>query len=171
MDIAEQHERFTEWTREHSAIIYRVVNGFAAGDDRKDLLQQVLLAIWKSIPAFRGQARPSTYLYRVCHNAALLWVRTEKNYRRRVEQFGASSPGGFVSDSDSVTDKRLSNLYAAIHQLKPVDRSLILMSLDQLSYREMADVLGLSESNVGVKINRIKNQLTQTLKGNEHEPE
>jgi RNA polymerase sigma-70 factor (ECF subfamily) len=52
-----------------------------------------------------------------------------------------------------------------------VDRSLILLSLDGLSYREMAEVLGLSESNVGVKINRIKNQLTQSLKGNEHEPE
>ena len=70
-----------------------------------------------------------------------------------------------------MTDERLAKIYAAIHQLKPLDRSLMLLSLDGLSYREMAEVLGLSESNIGVKINRVKNQLTQTLKGNKHEPE
>jgi RNA polymerase sigma-70 factor (ECF subfamily) len=68
-----------------------------------------------------------------------------------------------------LTDERLVRLYAAIHQLKPLERSLILLSLDGLSYREMAEVLGLSESNVGVKLNRIKMQLSQNLKGNEHE--
>lgn len=169
VDITEQQQRFADWVREHSAILHHVINGFAAGDDRNDLLQEVLLAVWKSIPAFRGLAKPTTYLYRVSHNAALLWIRTEKNYRRRVERFGASAPSGFATDSDSLADERLAKLYSAIRQLKPVDRSLMLLSLDGLSYREMAEVLGLSESNVGVKLNRIKNQLTQTLKGNEHE--
>ncbi len=155
--------------RDHSAILHHVVNGFAAGDDRNDLLQEVLLAVWKSIPAYRAEAKSATYLYRVCHNAALLWIRTEKNYRRRVETFSAFAPNDFASEPDSVTDERLAKLYSAIRQLKPLERSLILMSLDGLSYRELADVLGLSESNVGVKLNRIKTQLTQTLKGNEHE--
>ena len=171
MDITEQQRQFTDWLREHSAILHHVVNGFAAGDDRNDLLQEVLLAVWKSIPAFRGQAKPTTYLYRVSHNAALLWIRTEKNYRRRIEKFSAEPACEFAGEPDVLTDERLMKLYAAIRQLKPVDRSLILLSLDGLSYREMAEVLGLSESNVGVKLNRIKIQLTQTLKGNENEPE
>ena len=75
-----------------------------------------------------------------------------------------------IDGADALTDERLARLYSAIHQLKPLERSLILLSLDGLSYREMAEVLGLSESNVGVKLNRIKAQLTLTLKGNEHEP-
>jgi RNA polymerase sigma factor (sigma-70 family) len=137
-------------------------------NDRNDLLQEVLLAVWKSIPAFRGQAKPTTYLYRVCHNAALLWIRTEKNYRRRVERYGAFAPTE-ASEPPTLTDERLSRLYAAIHQLKPLDRSLILLALDGLSYRDMAEVFGLSESNVGVKLTRIKAQLTHTLKGNENE--
>lgn len=166
MDINEQQQRFTDWTRDHSAILHHVVNGFAGGDDRNDLLQEVLLAIWKSIPAFRGQAKPTTFLYRVCHNAALLWIRSEKNYRRRVEQFSAFAPNDSDVASDTPTDDRLAKLYAAIRQLKPLDRSLILLSLDGISYRDMAEVLGLSESNVGVKLNRIRKQLTQTLKGN-----
>lgn len=171
MDIIQQQQQFTDWVRDHGAILHHVVNGFAAGDDRNDLRQEVLLAVWKSIPAFRGQAKQTTYLYRVSHNAALMWIRTEKNYRRRVEQFEANAPGAFAAEADSLTDERLTRLYSAIHQLKPLDRSLILMSLDGLSYREMAEVLGLSESNIGVKLNRIKAELTKTLKGNEHENE
>lgn len=62
MDIAEQKQRFTDWTRGHSAILHHVFNGFAAGDDRNDLLQEVLLALWKSIPSFRGDAKPTTFL-------------------------------------------------------------------------------------------------------------
>lgn len=171
MDITEQQQRFADWLREHSAILHHVVNGFAASDDRNDLLQEVLLAVWKSIPAFRGQAKPTTYLYRVSHNAALVWIRTENNYRRRVEQFSAFAPTEIAGEPDPLSDERLAKIYSAIHLLKPLDRSLMLLSLDGLSYREMEEVLGLSESNVGVKINRIKTQLTQTLKGNEHEPQ
>jgi RNA polymerase sigma factor (sigma-70 family) len=169
VNIADQQQRFADWMREHGAIVHHVTNGFAMGDDRNDLLQEVLLAVWKSIPAFRGQARATTFLYRVCHNAALLWIRTEKNYRRRVDRFSAFSADEFAPNPDSLTDERLAKLYAAIHELKPLDRSLMLLLLDGLSYREMAEVLGLSESNVGVKINRIKTQLSRTLKGNENE--
>jgi RNA polymerase sigma-70 factor (ECF subfamily) len=171
MNIAEQQERFVEWISAHSAIIHRVVNGFARGDDRKDLLQEVMLAVWKSIPAFRQQAKITTYLYRVSHNAALLWIRTQKNYRRRVEEFGATNPAVIPTDSGASLDERLGALYSAIRLLKPVDRSLILMSLDELSYREMADVLGLTETNIGVRINRIKQQLAELLKGKENEPQ
>ncbi len=169
MDIAEQQQRFADWIRDHSAILHHIVNGFAAGDDRDDLLQEVLLAVWKSVPAFRDHAKSTTYLYRVCHNAALLWIRREKNYRKRVESFVASAPPDFAPEADSQVEERLGHLYHAIHQLRPVDRSLILLSLDGLSYHEMAGVLGLSESNVGAKLNRIKTQLTQSLKGKEHE--
>jgi len=170
VDVTEQQQRFTEWTRNHSAILYRAVNGFASGADRSDLLQEILLAVWKAIPAFRGQAKPTTYLYRVCHNAALLWLRTERNYRRRIEKFSEQSLySASDPEVDSLPDERLAQLYVAIRQLKPVDRSLILMSLDGLSYREMAEVLGLSESNVGVKLNRIRKQLTETLRGNDNE--
>ena len=165
MDINEQQRRFVEWTGEYRAILHHVVNGFAAGEDRNDLLQEVLLAVWKSIPAFRGQAKPSTYLYRVSHNAALLWTRTEKNYQKRITRFSAWVPDDSAHVKDSLEEERLAHLYSAIRELKPLDRSLILMSLDGVSYRDLAEVLGLSESNVGVKINRIKNQLAQTLKG------
>lgn len=172
MSVTDQEEQFSQWLRDHGAILHHVVNGFAAGEDRNDLLQEVMLAVWKSIPHFRGQAKPGTYLYRVCHNAALLWTRTQRNYRLRLQRFEVSATiFSQVPEvgPDSRADDRLARLYAAIRTLKPLDRSLILLSLDGLSYREMAEVLGLSESHVGVKINRIKNQLTRILKGDHHE--
>lgn len=170
MDLITQQQRFSEWLKEHGRIIHHVVNGFAAGADREDLRQEVLLAVWKSIPSFREQAKASTYLYRVSHNAALVWTRTQRNYRQRVERFGGET-STHEAFGETVTDERLAALYAAIRVLKPVDRSLILLFLDGLSYREMAAVLGLTESNIGVKLNRIKNQLTQTLREKDHEPE
>jgi len=167
MTLAEQQRLFDQWMRELGAIVHHVVNGFAAGEDRKDLLQHVLVSVWKAIPAFRGQAKPSTYLYRISHNAALLWVRTEKNYRRRIEQFAAYPELSHADGWEQGGDDRLARLYAQIHALRPVDRSLMLLLLDGLSYREMAEILGLSESAVGTRINRIKTQLTQSLKGTE----
>ncbi len=171
MDLAEQKQQFADWMEHHSALVHHVVNAFATGDDRNDLLQEVLLAVWKAIPAFRGQAKPTTYQYRVCHNAALLWVRTQKNYRRRVESFGTLVPSETSTPDEARVDERLARLYAAIHLLKPVDRSLILLALDGLTYRDMAEVLGLSESNVGVRLTRLKAQLTQTLRTHDYEPE
>jgi RNA polymerase sigma-70 factor (ECF subfamily) len=171
VNASEQQLRFNEWIREHGPILHHVVNGFAAGSDRDDLFQEVLLAVWKSVPFFRGQAKASTYLYRVSHNAALWWTRGEKNYRRRLQEFRAALPSESTAEEEASTDKRLEELYAAIRSLKPVDRSLTLMSLDGLTYRQMAEVLGLSETHVGVKLNRIKTQLARTLKGNHHESE
>ena len=169
MDSTEQQSVFGEWVERHSRIIYRVVNGFASGEDRNDLLQEVLLAVWKSIPSFRKEAKATTYLYRVCHNAALLWMRGEKRYRRHVEELSEFSLGTDAG-ARSAMDERLAEVYGAIRKLKAMDRSLVLLSLDGLNYREMAEVSGLSESHVGVKLNRIRNQLSELLKGDRNEP-
>ena len=76
MDIEQQHECFERWMADHIAILYRVVNGFAEGDDRNDLMQEVMLAVWHAIPRFRAESKPTTFLYRFSHNAALSWRRT-----------------------------------------------------------------------------------------------
>jgi RNA polymerase sigma-70 factor (ECF subfamily) len=164
MNKTEQLQRFEQWMRDHIAILYRVVNGFAEGDDRNDLMQEVLLAVWKAVPHFRGHSKPTTFLYRVSHNAALTWRRTQQNYRKRIEQNEIfASIEHQVHDVSHRQDEMLEKLYAAIRTLPEVDRSLILLSLDGVSYDEMATIHGLSENNVGVKLNRIKQRLTEQL--------
>lgn len=155
--------------RDHGAILHHVANGFAEGDDRKDLMQELLLAVWKAVPAFRNDAQPATFIYRVSHNAALTWKRTQRNYRRKVEKFESLAPTDAANQATDPSAALLEQVYAEIRRLPPLDRSLMLLSLDGLSYRDMAAIHGLSESNVGVRLNRARQTLTQTLKGTEHE--
>jgi RNA polymerase sigma factor (sigma-70 family) len=163
----EQKARFDEWTRDHSAIIHKAVNGFASGDDRNDLLQEVLVAVWKAAKAFRNESKVTSYLYRVCHNAALLWLRTERNYLRRTRQFYPPEELLFIPHEQNEPKRRLTLLYAAIRELSPLERSLVLMSLDGLSYREIAEISGLTESNVGARLSRTRVKLSKTLKTDE----
>jgi RNA polymerase sigma-70 factor (ECF subfamily) len=166
MNLNEQHALFERWMADHIAVLYRVVNGFAEGDARNDLMQEVMLAVWKAIPSFRGQAQATTFLYRVSHNAALTWCRTQRNYRKRVEQCEAVGQEE-LSVQPASRDERLEQVYAAIRRLPEMDRSLILLALDGLSYREIAGIHGLSESNVGVRLNRIKQRLTKAIQEKE----
>jgi RNA polymerase sigma-70 factor (ECF subfamily) len=163
MNLNEQHQCFERWMADHIAILYRVVNGFAEGGERDDLMQEVMLAVWKAIPSFQGRAQATTFLYRVSHNAALTWRRTRRNYLRRVEQAEVFDGGNGPSSQPQLNDERLEELYAVIRRLPEVDRSLVLLSLDGLSYQEIAGIHGISESNVGVRLNRIKQRLAKAL--------
>jgi RNA polymerase sigma-70 factor (ECF subfamily) len=163
MTSPEQDACFERWMADHIAILYRVAHAFALGADRHDLMQELMLAVWKAVPEFRGESKPSTFIYRVSHNAAMTWKRTRRNYQRKVDElaFQAASepqPGPSATERDA-----LERIYAAIHELPEMDRSLILLSLDGLAYREMAQIHGLSESNVGVRLNRIKARLARSL--------
>jgi RNA polymerase sigma factor (sigma-70 family) len=167
----EHHTAFDHWLREHAAVLHHVANGFAAGADRHDLMQELLLAMWKAVPAFRAGAAPSTFIYRVAHNTALTWKRTQKNYQKRVDRFEALSLPEH-SDANAVSDRdreTLELLYRHIRELPPLDRSLLLLYLDGLGYAAMAEIHGLTESNVGVRLNRLKQKLSDAMKEISHE--
>jgi len=165
LNSSEQQARFADWVKSHGAILHHVTNGFAEGDDRKDLMQELLLAVWKAIPAFRHGAQPSTFLYRVSHNAALTWKRTQRNYRRKLDEFESHAPTDTNGPASAPSAALLERLYSEIRKLLPLDRSLVLLSLDGVSYADMAQIHGLSESNVGVRLNRAKQQLAKAMKG------
>ena len=149
--------------RDHAAILYRVAAGFAVGAARDALMQELLLALWQAIPAFRGDAQPATFIYRVSHNAALSWKRSER--RRDARQEGPAALEGIASATADDADRELlERVYARIRELPELDRSLVLLSLDGLSYREMAEIHGLSEGNVGVRLSRSKARLVHHFK-------
>jgi len=168
MTAQEQEIIFRRWLDEHIGLMLKVVRGCAAApQDQDDLFQDVLLQIWSSIPAFRGEAKETTWIYRVAFNTALAWGRGERRRREGHERFVrfGESPQSQPSHADSTPDQEIvERLYAAIRQLPRVDASLALMHLDGLSYREMAEVMGISENYIGVKLNRIRHQLAEQLK-------
>ena len=169
MTAQEQEAIFRRWLDEHIGLMLKVVRGCAASpQDQDDLFQDVLLQIWSSIPAFRGEAKETTWVYRVAFNTALTWRRGERRRREGHERFVKfdESPQSLPSHADSPPEQEIvERLYAAIRQLPKVDASLALMHLDGLSYQEMAEVVGISENYIGVKLNRIRKQLADQLKG------
>jgi RNA polymerase sigma-70 factor (ECF subfamily) len=169
MTAQEQETIFRRWLDAHLGLMLKVVRGCAAApQDQDDLFQEVLLNIWSSIRAFRGEAKETTWIYRVAFNTALAWRRVERRRREGHEtflKFGVS-PQAQPSHLDSLREQEIvERLFVAIRHLPKVDASLALMHLDGLSYQEMADVLGISENYIGVKLNRIRNQLADQLKG------
>jgi RNA polymerase sigma-70 factor (ECF subfamily) len=165
MDTRTQQATFDAWLHEHAAILHHVANGFASGADRHDLMQELMLALWRAIPSFRSASRPSTFIFRVTHNAALTWKRAERNYRRRVDSYQQQlvTPAPAAEIPGEAPDDILELIYATIRTLDPLDRSLVLLQLDGVSYAQIAEIHGLSESNVGVRLNRLKHKLTAKI--------
>ena len=169
MNVDEQQTRFRRWLADHAGLMWKVARAFAAApEDQRDLLQEIALQLWKSLPSFRGEAKESTWIYRVAFNTALVGKRVETRRHARHEKFVELNSATAMSpeDSPATRDEELVRLlYEAIRKLPKLDASLALMHLDGLSYREMSEVLGITESNVGVKLNRIRKQLAEMLKG------
>src|SRR5436190_19870518 len=169
MTSEEQEAIFRRWLDEHIGLMLKVVRGCAASpEDQNDLFQDVLLQIWSSIPAFRGEAKETTWIYRVAFNTALAWRRVERRRRQGHKTFLKFdvSPQMQASQVDLLPEQEIvERLYAAIRRLPKVEASLALMHLDGLSYQEMAEVLGISENYIGVKLNRIRKELADQLTG------
>ena len=168
----EQEKIFRRWLADHAGLMWKVVRAFTATpEDAEDLLQEIALQLWRSLSAFRGEAKESTWIYRVAFNTALVWKRDEKRRHAKHEKFFEMNGAPEVSpDSAPVRDEALMQLlYSAIRQLPKLDASLALMHLDGLSYGEMSEVLGITESHVGVKLNRIRKKLAEMLKGDDDE--
>lgn len=162
MNPTEQQQRFELWSTEHRALLHHVVNAFAGPADRADLMQEVLLAVWKAIPAFQGASQPSTFLYRVSHNTAMSWLRTRGNYQRLLSQAALEpQPTPHVHTK---REERLERLYARIREFPPLDRSLLLLWLDEVSYREIAEIHGIAENLVGVRLTRARTRLIEQMK-------
>ena len=156
MHDTERDRIFGEWLAGHKGILFKVVHAYAFEHaDRQDLFQEVAVQVWRSVDAFRGESSVPTWMYRVALNTAIAWTRKEGRHRRGKEQLEVAE-GLLTTASTAQRDPRVEWLYHQIAQLKEVDRSVALLLLDGFSYGEIAGITGLTESNVGVKINRIK---------------
>jgi RNA polymerase sigma-70 factor (ECF subfamily) len=128
----------------------RIARAYAPGPAAQDLYQEILLQIWKSLDRFEGRSRPDTWAYRVALNTAITWRRREST-RPAASDRDLPDLRGDASARDPL---RILDEFLAV--LDKTDRALLLLYLEDLSYREMGDILGISESYVGVKLNRLK---------------
>lgn len=169
----DQESQFMNWLGEHGSAVMKVARAYTlTSEECQDLAQEILLQAWQSLPKFEGKASAATWFYRVALHTAMNWQRKDRPRRSRQKPFmEVQSLVTEGSDSAEQVQQRdtVEQLYKAIHQLRKTDAALVLLYLDDLSYREMAEVLGISESNVGVKLNRAKKALSELMEGGSHE--
>ena len=159
-------QKFLNFLNENTAVIRKVCRLYTdTPNDFNDYFQEVVLQLWKSFGSFRGDAKASTWVYRVALNVCLSQLKRRKRQVISTPIDANATQHWAYTAYDTTEEEQIQQLYAAIRQLKEFDRAIIMLYLEEQSYDEIADILGISQSNVGVRINRIKKQLNQLIHG------
>ena len=160
---------FDRWVREHRAIVVKVARAYGVTEGETcEIEQEMMVQLWDSTEGFRGGAKESTWIYRVCLNTALMWRRGKARREGRTDaetDVSALTAERCSPADDAGKTDLLEKLYDAIHSLPDFDRALVLLMLDGLAYREIAEVTGLKENHVGVALTRARKRLAERMKG------
>lgn len=135
-------------------------------DAQKDIYQEILTNIWKSLDHFRGDAAPSTWVYRVAVNTSLTYVRKASKENRIFLTEGDVEKGTFIDEGKEekeMLEQNLERLEVEINQLSVIDKMLVTLMLEKLTMEEISNIIGISTSNVKVKIHRIKETLRKKI--------
>jgi RNA polymerase sigma-70 factor (ECF subfamily) len=170
MERTSDHEAlFDTWLKSYGAMITKVTRSFARTErEVVELQQEIQLQLWTSLPSFERKSKESTWIYRVCLNTALSWRRSSNQRAGRLD--AAADLDTIAGSAPSPAERAgqhdiLGRVYAAIHTIPDYERASVLLMLDGLSYREIAEVTGLTEGHVSVTLTRARKRLATLLKG------
>jgi len=150
---------FLQLVEANKGIVLKIVNLYADdAEDRKDLHQEIIFQCWKSYSSFKAEAKFSTWLYKISLNVSLTYLN-KKEKAARLNNTG--KPDEYVVPAE--LSERADHLYQAIRQLNEIDRGIIMLHLDGYDNAEIGEITGISKNNTGVKLHRIKQQLTNIL--------
>lgn len=151
---------FKSFVTENMGIITHICRAYASSDEElKDLIQEVTIQLWRSHKKFKGNSKISTWVYRVTLNVCLAISRKKRISTEPINNID-------IQDNPDQTEKeQIEQLYRAIKKLREADRAIILLYLEKKSYQEISDILGMTVSNVGVKVNRLKDKLKVMING------
>lgn len=144
---------------QHQGIIHKICRLYRdSKEDREDLFQEIIFQLWKSAPAYEGKAKFSSWMYRIALSTAIAVYRKKKPDIRYLPAL----PDEQVAPTQR--DEQREQFFQALKKLNDADKALITLYLEDLSYLEIAEIIGISESNVGVRLNRVKSKIQQLLK-------
>lgn len=154
----ESQNLFHEIIESHKGILLKVVRAYCQNEaDKQDLMQEIMIQVWQSISKFNHQSKVTTWLYRISLNVAISYYR-KNTVRTNIQDLKEIEVQNNIEDK-SATEQQLNLLEQFINELKEIDKALMVLYLEDKSHAEIAEILGMSVSNVGTKINRIKEKL------------
>lgn len=161
--MVNKKEQFIKTLDEHKKIIYKIVNSYCQNkEDRKDLEQEIIIQLWNSFDNYNSDYKYSTWMYRIALNVAISFYRKEKKWSIKNDFYNEESIFKIEEDtSEEQTDLNyhLKLLQEFIHNLNELNKALMLLYLEEKSYEEISEILGITKTNVATKISRIKLKL------------
>jgi len=153
---------FVNQISENQRLIHKVCNVYCyTSEDRKDLFQDIVLQLWRAYPSFKGAAKFSTWLYRIALNTAISQIRKQK---MKLVGLSALASDNLLADDTQGKIEKQQLLNSLIGTLNNIDKSIILLYLEEKSYEEIALIMGMSQSSISVRLVRIKRKLEKTFK-------
>lgn len=153
------HQRFDRWLIEHRGLMLKVAFSFSSDrSDQEDLLQEIAVALWKSLNQFRSESKESTWVYKVALFTATAWSRSELRRKKNTEVLQAKN---IIHEQVLSEDPRQEWLLETVREFPLLDRTLILSCLEGYTQAEIAEMTGISTTNVGVRLHRLKKRLVQ----------
>ena len=161
--VPEEEKNFVQLIEQHQGLVHKVCLMYETDPDtRDDLFQEIVLQLWKSFHSFRGEAKITTWMYRIALNTAISGLRKKK---RKVVTEDIHERHLNISDKATTDDREedFQRLQHAIRKLSEIDRAMIMMALDEVPYEEIADTIGITQNNVRVRMNRIRERLRKYM--------
>jgi len=155
---------FIRLIQKNEGILFKVSGLYSDNKtDGQDLRQEMIYQLWKSYASYKGQSKISTWLYKVCLNTALVFVK--KNIRRAINVDNEKDIYQKADNRDTDNADQLHHLYQTIKKLNKIEREIVMLHLEGNSYQEISEITGFNYSNVGTRLGRIKNKLTALMQG------
>ena len=165
MNPVSEKEQFIDILNEHKRLLYKVTYSYCRNsDDRKDLEQEIIIQLWKSLKNYNQEFKLSTWIYKIALNVAI------SHYRKDVKRKATNEPCDEAifqiaaeEDCNEAYINKSELLYKFINKLDELNKAIIILYLEDKSYKEISEIIGLTETNVGTKINRIKRKLKENI--------
>jgi len=165
MTAGNKEEIFIAVLDAHKGIVYKIANSYCLTTaDRDDLVQEIIFQLWRSFDRYNDQYKQSTWIYRIALNVAISFYRKETSRSRVAHPLSDTIFNISDIEKEEETGNKLFALQQFITELKELDKAIMLLYLEEKSYKEMAEIMGLTETNIGTKIGRIKARLKQKFK-------
>ena len=166
-DSSKLGQQFLELLENNKKLVFKIANVYGKNDEEiKDLVQEITLQLWKSFPDYNPEFAVSTWIYRIALNVSISFYRKEKSRKKLHQNF--EQEAHILYWEEQTFDDKSKQLYQFIGQLKAFEKALIVLYLEGKKNSEIADIMGISATNVSTKLNRIKTKLSNNFKANKH---